>query len=52
MARWGIVPSDWDKLSKEDQMFMMAFLNVEADLSNASQNTKKGTFVVGATVEG
>ena len=53
MARWNLLPSEWDELSDYDKAFMMQFINTEADISAAGQEytNKHGTMVVGLGVD-
>lgn len=51
MERWNIIPSQWDRLNQYDQAFMMAFIDAEAEISNANVTSGKSTFIVGLGLE-
>jgi hypothetical protein len=48
MARWGLLPTQWDELGRYDRAFMMEFVRTEADIQAVSQERagKGATFIV------
>ena len=49
MARWRVLPKDWDRLTEYDRLFMMAFIDAEQQIEAVSRRYGRGkapTFIL------
>jgi len=53
MARWNVLPSEWDELDAYDKAFMLEFIRTESNIDSANDKYrgKKSTFIVGLGVD-